>query len=145
MAAKSSLRPWFKTLVASATYTSDQTGTTIGFELPNDIQDIKFIMNITAASGTSPTLDVMLQTSYDGGTTYVNHSKFAQVTAADIRVLDISKRMAIAGQEIDANITTGSADANHGPLARHCRFNIDVGGTSPSFTAVFAAIGNREH
>lgn len=138
---RSLLRPWNRTLVASATYTADTNSS--AFELPNDIRDLKLVLNVTAASGTTPTLDVWLQTSYDDGTTYVNHSKFAQVTAADVRVMDISRELPIAGQEFDGNILTGSADANHGPLARKIRFSFDVGGTNPSFTAAVAAIGRR--
>lgn len=137
----SGLRPWLKNIKASAAVTSD---TGYAFELPNDVADLKIIVTCSAASGTSPTLDCTLQTSYDGGTTYVMHSRFAQITAAATRVLDLGRtNVIVAGQEF-AHATTGGADANNGPLGRHCRVYADVGGTSPSFTFQVDAIGRLD-
>ena len=136
----SPLRPHLQVIKSSGAVTSD---TGYAFELPNDVLSGKLIVVASAASGTSPTADITLQTSYDGGTSYVMHSRFAQLTAAATRVLDFARtNMIVAGQEF-AHATTGGADANNGPLARHCRVYVDVGGTSPSFTLSIFLVAER--
>lgn len=70
------LRPYLKLIKASSAVVAD---TGYAFELPNDVLSGKLIVVCSAASGTTPTLDLTLQTSYDGGTTYVMHSRFAQI------------------------------------------------------------------
>lgn len=67
-------------------------------------------LNVTAASGTTPTLDVVIEDTLDG-TNYNTIGTFAQKTAA--------------GREV-INITT--------PFSDTTRVKWTVGGTSPSFT-----------
>ncbi len=70
---------------------------------------LRLTLNVSARSGTSPTLDVKIQHS-DDNTTFRDLGTFAQKTA------------------------TGSEVKTFGPCARFIRANYDVGGTTPSFT-----------
>lgn len=138
--ARSLLPAWSKVIQASTAITSD---TNVDFDVPEDIVDLKIIIDYVTVTGTSPTCDATFQTSWDRGTTYIMHSRFAQATAAAKRVLDVSRSGGrIIGQEF-ASADTGGADANSGPFARDCRIRLDVGGTSPSFTCTIQVIGNR--
>ena len=78
----------------------------------------KAFLHITAASGTSPTLDIKFQDSYDG-TTWVDVASgaFAQKSAAGDSSLVLS---------------------NVGPYLRAAQ---TVGGTSPSFTYDLYVVG----
>lgn len=68
-----------------------------------------FFLNVTAASGTTPTLDLTIQDSPDGVTWY-NRQAFTQVTGATTQ----SQRIEYFG--------------------RFLRVNAVIGGTTPSFT-----------
>jgi hypothetical protein len=47
----------------------------------------QFVLNVTAATGTSPTMDVVVQTSFDG-TNYIDLPlRYTQVTAAAVKYL----------------------------------------------------------
>lgn len=71
---------------------------------------LRLQLDVTAASGTSPTLDVVIEDTLDG-TNYNTIGTFAQKTAA--------------GREV-INITT--------PFSETLRVRWTVGGTTPSFT-----------
>jgi hypothetical protein len=58
------------------------TGNTADFEVPSRYDDLLLYLNVTAQSGTSPTLDVDYQTSPDNGATWYTHTSFTQVGAA---------------------------------------------------------------
>lgn len=73
-------------------------------------------LNITAASGTSPTLDVKLEDSADGVTFYT--------------VATFAQKVAAGAERIVLN----------GPIGRHLRVAYTVGGTTPSFTFDVKAI-----
>jgi hypothetical protein len=73
----------------------------------------RLLLAVTAASGTTPTLDVVIQTSHDGTTWRTAHT-FTQATA------------------------TGTQRASF-PVDRFVRATWTVGGTTPSFT--FAVTG----
>lgn len=98
------------TLAASAARTA--TGNGSGAEL-GDRRVARLKLDVTAASGTSPTLDVTIQTSRDG-TTWYTAGTFAQRTG----IANESKVFAID---------------------RHVRASWTIGGTTPSFT--FSIIG----
>lgn len=68
-------------------------------------------LNVTAASGTTPTLNAIIEDSVDGGTTWNTIGTFAQKVAA--------------GREV-INITT--------PFTNTLRVSWTIGGTTPSFT-----------
>lgn len=74
-----------------------------------------FYLNVTAVSGTSPTLDVKLQDSPDG-TAFYDLASFAQKTAVGKEAIRVTQ-----------------------PFARRLKVVYTVGGTSPSFT--FSVVG----
>lgn len=98
------------TPAASAARTT--TGNGSGIEL-GDRRVARLKLDVTAASGTSPTLDVTIQTSRDGSTWYTSGT-FAQKTG----VSNESKVFAVD---------------------RFVRASWTIGGTTPSFT--FSIIG----
>lgn len=67
-------------------------------------------LNVTAASGTTPTLDVLIQDSLDG-TNWNTVGTFTQKTAAARQVIDVTT-----------------------PFADRVRVLYTIGGTTPSFT-----------
>lgn len=68
-------------------------------------------LNVSAASGTTPTLNVLIEDSLDGGVTWNTVGTFAQKTAISREVI---------------NVTT--------PFSDLLRVSWTVGGTTPSFT-----------
>lgn len=97
------------TPVASAARTTTGTSGIIGGTPPTEA--LRAQLEVTAASGTSPTLDVIIQDSLDGGVTWNTVGTFTQATAATRQVI---------------NITT--------PFAPLLRVSWTIGGTTPSFT-----------
>lgn len=103
-----------ETLVASAARTtSSDSGALKGFGAP---KVIRAQLNVTAASGTTPTLDVVIEDTLDNGATWNPIGTFTQKTA-------------VAREAI--NITS--------PFADTIRVRWTVGGTTPSFTFTVAA------
>lgn len=101
-------------LVASAARTtSSNSGIIYGF---GPAETIRAQLDATAAAGTSPTLDVVIEDTLDG-TNFNTIGTFAQKTAA--------------GREV-INITT--------PFSDQVRIRWTVGGTSPSFTFSVRAV-----
>lgn len=104
-----------ETVVASAARTaSGDSGPIIGWAAT---KTIRAQLNVTAASGTSPTLDVVIEDTLDG-TNYNPIGTFAQRTAA--------------GREV-INITV--------PFSPTLRIRWTVGGTTPSFTFSLVVYG----
>lgn len=96
------------TLAESAARTaSGDTGTLSGF---SDLGKLRAQLEVTAAAGTSPTLDVVLEDSLDG-TSWNTIGTFAQLTTTGREVIDIT-----------------------GLFADRLRVRWTIGGTSPSFT-----------
>ena len=87
-------------------------------------------VNVTAVSGTTPTLTVRVQWSPDGGTTWLDldttNAQTASITGVTAAVL-----------RIYPGIATAANAALNAPLPRTWRLAWTVGGTTPSFT--FAA------
>lgn len=96
------------------------------------------IVDVGAATGTSPTLDVALQDSPDNGTTWYTKQKFAQITATGQRMLTFSPNVAYAQAATEAAVAnTGSAVAQNVPIIySNCRILATVGGTTPSFATI---------
>lgn len=102
--------------VASAARTTTADGT--AFDTAN-VDEITGTLAITAASGTSPTLDVILQTTADG-TNFYTVGSFAQKTAA----------------ATEAKVFTG--------LGSLSRWRWTIAGTTPSFTFSIAATFEKD-
>src|SRR5690349_13265201 len=92
---------------------------TKAFAIDNTGGSIDFCLNVTAVSGTSPTLDVVLQTSYDWGTTYVDlPMRFAQMTAAGVRHLVVRNGLGPS----ESALEQVAADTG-GSLAKNANFD----------------------
>lgn len=103
------------TLVASAARTATgNSGVLAGDYGPSNTLRIQ--LDVTAASGTSPTLDVVVEDTLDG-TNFNTIATFAQKTAA--------------GREV-VNVTV--------PFAKRLRVRWTIGGTTPSFTFSVVAV-----
>lgn len=110
-------------LFASAARTATANGSAVDCAKLRDYgaNSIACMLDITAVSGTSPTLDVEIQTRGADGVWHKVKS-FAQKTAA--------------GQE---RITLD------GPVGGEVRARAVIAGTSPSFTFSVALVGHQDH
>lgn len=98
-------------VVASAARTA--TGNSGALRLPSPARSASLLLDVTAASGTTPTLDVSVEWSHDGGTTWAASQPtdtFTQITAAGKAV----KRFDVKGPDY--------------------RIVWTIGGGTPSFT-----------
>lgn len=147
-----------KVLVPAATIVTT-TGNSAAFTLPLADSYAIFI-NVTAASGTTPTLDAVLQSSPDGGTTWLNLPiKWTQLTAVGQAYVRFQQTMGL-GESASAGVAlgTGAAAAANTPFigAQYTtvlgasaqiptvRIAYTVTGTTPSFTlGVYAFLAPR--
>lgn len=95
------------TVAASAARTS--SGSALLGPVEN-FDEAHLILDVTAASGTAPTLDVAFQVSLDGGTTWLTHTSFTQKTTTGNELKQVT---------------------NIGILGR---LSWTIAGTNPSFT-----------
>lgn len=102
--------------VASAARTATANGTAFD---TSDVDEITATLAVTAASGTNPTLDVILQTTADG-TNFYTAGSFTQAT----------------GTTTEAKVFSG--------LGSSSRWRWTIGGTTPSFTFSVASTFEKE-
>lgn len=133
-----------KKIITSAAIAAT-TNTT--FTLPRDTTCAVFFFQTSSSSGTSPTLDLNIQTSPDGGTTYFTVQRCAQLTGDTIVRLILNP---YGGAGNTATTVTNAGGGNYaaiattgGALSTGCPVDFDymrisavVGGTNPSFTLV---------
>jgi hypothetical protein len=100
----------------TATFNHDLEG------LAKDWDEMALYVNCTAASGTTPTLDISYQTTMDGGTTWFTHTSFTQLTTTG------TEKKVIAA-----------------PIGVDSRILCTIGGTTPSFTFSVAAEMKRSY
>ncbi len=104
----------FETPVPSAARTtSGNTAMLVDTSALGTPRAIRAQLNVTAASGTTPTLDVAIQDSVDG-VNWNTVASFTQATAVTRQVI---------------NIITATT-----PIAPYLRVTWTIGGTTPSFT-----------
>lgn len=103
--------------VATITDTTGTTGST-SFVLQNtDFNVLVAKLKAATLSGTSPTLDVYIQTSDDGGTTWYDVVHFTQLTAAVTNqnayyaTLGVTKGAAYVGQPESQHISAGTVSS----------------------------------
>lgn len=126
-----------KTAAAEAA-TATSTAANIGLA-----DSYTLVINVTTVTGTSPTLDMVVQGSIDLGTTYANLPlRTAQITAAGVHY--ISFRNGLAQGEVGFN-QAGVADTG-GALTKDVVFDprfikvkSTIGGTNPAFTYTITA------
>lgn len=127
-------KPQIKTLIASNTVTA--TGSSAAFSI-GMADAYTFILNVSAASGTTPTFDVVYQTSLDGGTTFVDIPwRHTQITAAGTNFLTV--RLGLGIGEVGAE---GAAADTGGTLVKptvvdvnNMKIKYTIAATTPSFT-----------
>lgn len=118
-------------LVASNTITSTTTGT--GTLNVLDCFSVAFLQaKVTAASGTSPTLDIYIQSQLPDGSTYDDLVHFGQFTTTGSKVATV-----VAGNQgahNQATRTLAAATVQTMTLGAIWQIDCVVAGTSPSFT-----------
>jgi len=124
------------TVLAAAAYTTTQTSDIYHI----DQASMVFIeVDVTAASGTSPTLDVYLQTELPDGTNYADIAAFTQITGVARRAMSF-----VSGGNSEYLVTTATLTAGtmrpH-TLGKFCRIVAKIGGTNPSFTMSINLMG----
>jgi hypothetical protein len=132
------------TLKSSAAHAT--TFTSAAIDLPA-ADAYSIIVSVTAASGTSPTLDVVFQNTPDGGTTWVNMPlRSAQLTTVSANHLQIAPGGFSIADSTATAATGGILSENYVPSPK-IRIVGTIGGTNPSFTfAIYAfmkSIGGR--
>jgi hypothetical protein len=103
--------------VASAARTTTGNGTAFDTD---GVDNLTATLVITAASGTTPTLDLVLQTTADG-TNYYTVTAFPQQTTTNAGVARVC-----------------------GPLGKLSRWAWTIGGTTPSCTFSVSATADRD-
>lgn len=137
------LMPYGAIVLASSTQTATANSANIDARW-SQLPDIRLILDCTAASGTSPTLDVALQITPDGGTTFFSIQRFAQVTAVATRQLEFSTTRHAGQAASEAAVAdTGGALAVNGILSKIVRFRWTITATTPSFTFVIYLVGRQ--
>ena len=122
-----------KTSVSAAAATATSANISVG-----KADEYSILINVTTVTGTSPTMDVVFQTSIDKGTTYANMPfRSAQITAAGVHWFTL--RRGLGWGEAAFN-QAGVADTG-GALAKntvfdpnYVKFKYTIGGTNPAFT-----------
>mgnify|MGYP001577791204 CR=1 FL=1 len=136
-------------IVFAASSARTTTGNSGAIRLPEDCSAIQFIADINGTpTGTSPTLDICIETTNDEGTTWFGASRFTQITAAAERFLT----QPLFGQNVvgtegvtEANWEMAEAALTGGALVQpivpptHLRTVWTIGGTNPSFTFTLTA------
>lgn len=140
------IKPIIKSLLASSALTSS---TSQAFVMPIGCDTYHLIVYVSAVTGTSPTADFVLQTSVDGGTTYINLPlRSTQVTAAG--QIHFVFKLGLGNNEVALESPAASTG---GTLAKNCVFDptkmklaYTLGGTSPSFTTqLFGLFTSRDN
>ena len=150
----SATQPVTRQVVTGAVMTA--TGALPAFVLPTDLVEMRLVVQVTAASGTTPTLDCSLQDSPDAamvngvwtGTTWIyTGNKFTQMVGVDMRQISLSRIRAASqvAAEFSGNVPAigAAAAASSGPIARAVRVWCAIGGTTPSFTINVFIIGTQ--
>ena len=111
-------------------------------------QQATIVLNVTAAATeVDDTLDVYLDTSYDGGTTWVNIAHFTQVLGnggAKEFAVNIINKNPVAEIDVAADAAAGTIRALAlGDRIRYRSVVVDAGGVAASFTFGLVAFLNE--
>lgn len=118
----------YKAVLVKSPIAVTADGQTTGVDLgPERLDDVMVIMSIGAVTGTTPTLDVDIQTSDALAGTYTTVASFSQYDADDADTLK-SLSVNLQGQN------------SAGDEQRYLRADLDVGGTTPSFVVGIVAL-----
>lgn len=134
-----SFLPLTSTLVGLATQTTSGTSGVLTLPL---CSSYRFVVQVQTVSGTSPTLQVILATSFDAGSTYNEILSFANLTASGFGrqmifrpFLGESELSTVASSTLLGTADIAAADVvNNGPInPALIKVRWVVLGTSPSF------------
>jgi hypothetical protein len=125
MARGSNRRKVQEATLASAAYTS--TSNILQSENAANAKNVTYYLDVTAVSGTTPTLAPVIQTSPDNGTTW-----FSLATAE------------MTGQTANITATGQYRTSSVAPIGMMTRLRMTIGGTTPSFTLVAYAIYEKD-
>lgn len=129
-------------LLAAATQTT--TGNSAALTLP-EADSYRLLLVAQTVSGTTPTLDVAILTSLDGGTNYVSVLQFDQMTTTGAKQIVFRpylgetevathQTVGLLGALGTVDLATNSALAANGPIdPRYIKVRWQLSGTSPSF------------
>jgi len=111
-------------------------------------QQATIVLNVTAAATeVDDTLDVYLDTSYDGGTTWVNIAHFTQVLGnggAKEFAVNVINKNPVAEIDVAADAAAGTIRAlSLGDRIRYRSVAVDAGGTAAAFTFGLVAFLNE--
>lgn len=128
-------------LVASAAKTASGNSGVQPFNLRDIEVVIVEVSAITPVTGTTPTLNLYVQQSLDGGATFVDIAALAQATTAVTTATRLRLSAKLMTRADDAIVTgVGDATTTAGQLsgiplvANGLRIKWVIGGTNPSFT-----------
>lgn len=111
-------------------------------------QQATIVLNVTAAATeVDDTLDIYLDTSYDGGTTWVNVAHFTQVLGnggAKEFAANITNKNPVAEIDVSADAAAGTIRALAlGDRIRYRSVAVDAGGSAAAFTFGLVAFLNE--
>jgi hypothetical protein len=141
-------------LINSSTITA--TGNSATFQLP-EAECYGLVLSVTAASGTTPTDNIILQTAMDGSmgnppttaalvlpAVWVNTGNaFGTVSTTGTQMLYFKPTLSVGETASVVTVTAGTASAKNGPIRRQfMRLSHTITGTTPSFTYTLYALAN---
>ena len=123
----------FVLLASAARTTSTNSGNLKDTSTSCPVSDsLTFILNVTAlaGNGTAPTLDVWIDTSWDGGTTWLTAYKFTRVSTstATLRIDTRDTGLGVTEAGVQTSVitsTTGAVNSNT-IIARDCRVRWEI-------------------
>jgi hypothetical protein len=104
----------------------------------NNADAYAIVFDASSVTGTSPTCDIVMQVSYDKGTTYINAPlRSAQITSAGVH-WNVMRRGLGWGEaaltQAGVADTGGALNKNFVFDPAYVKFKATIGGTNPSFT-----------
>ena len=108
------------------------SGTSNAYVGAESYSGVTLFLNVTAASGSAQTLDVILQKLLPDGATWMDIAAFAQLTSAALRTLDFVSGGSQFNTPVDGSLAASSILTTL--LGSTLRIKYVIGGTSPSFT-----------
>ena len=129
--------PYLEKVILDAQTTAGTNKTGTAFSHLHAFKDGDLAFYITGASGTSPTLDMLIDTRFDG-TNWTNMGHLTQISATGTVIAHISRRQSAAEIVVTADATAGTLRAIG--FGSDLRIRSTIGGTSPSFT--WNVVGN---
>lgn len=125
----------FSGSVVTASTTGDGTNTAVVIPGIDRITSALLYLSTGTGTGTSPTLNVYVQTLLPDGLTWTDLVSFTQATtSATTQVASIITQVAAPYTKTDASLAAASLKATH--MGSTWRVKIVIGGSSPSYATI---------